>query len=49
MQIDINDEVFDVKKAADFLYKSKRKIYDLIANGRLKAAKSEKKVVLGKY
>lgn len=43
MKIDINDEVFDVKKAADFLCKSKRKIYDLIAKGRLKAAKSEKK------
>lgn len=38
--MDLNDEVFDVKKAADFLCKSERTVYALLKSGRIRAARS---------
>ncbi|MEY0965841.1 helix-turn-helix domain-containing protein [Providencia alcalifaciens] len=41
--MDLNDEVFDVKKAADFLCKSERTVYALLKSGRIRAARSDGK------
>ena len=41
--MDLNDEVFDVRKAAEFLCKSQRKVYELLNSGRIRAAKSNGK------
>ncbi|WP_338114336.1 helix-turn-helix domain-containing protein [Xenorhabdus indica] len=41
--MDLNDEVFDTKHAADFLKKSVRQVRKLIHDKRLKAAKTGKK------